>query len=354
MLLTDQYIHNKSIMICLLGRPNAGKSSLVNYLMGFDLSPVTSKPQTTRNRFNCIFTIDHTEVVLIDTPGIHRSGKEINKRMNDQAIEAAVDGGADINLLLLDLTSNIEDDFKELLYNLGANLTKSWIAFTKSDLVKMEEIDLEAIFAKIKEQAPMVEKYFVVSNQDGSGIHLLTGAICDQAQSGRHLYPSGECSNKTERFFATEYIREQAFEVLHDEIPYEVAVVIDEYKDFRGKSEDYVDIVMKKINCSEEQELSAPTSRSVNDKPKEPLAALISASILVNRPSQRGIVVGKSGAVIKIIGTRARQKIQAMVGGKVRLNLHVKVSPQWFKNNHVLQEMGLPRSTNSTRVWRQN
>ncbi|MBT7610599.1 MAG: KH domain-containing protein, partial [Bacteriovoracaceae bacterium] len=124
--------------------------------------------------------------------------------------------------------------------------------------------------------------------------------------------------------FATEFIREQAFELLNDEIPYEVAVVIDEYKDFSD----------------------------MKGKEKKKIASHISASILVNRPSQRAIVIGSKGIMIKQIGTKSRKKIEAMVGGQVHLNLHVKVSPKWFKNNFVLEELGLPRAVDSARVWR--
>ncbi len=325
MLIEDQNPFNKSIMMCLMGKPNVGKSSLINNLLGFDLSAVTHKPQTTRNQFHCVFTIDHTEVVLIDTPGLHRPQVEMNRRMNGQ-IEEAMEG-VDLNLLLIDLTKDLiaeTKDFKELLER---ELTQTWIVFTKSDLVKVEELNLEEKFNQIKEIIPTVEKYFAISSTTDEGINILTGAICDHAQEGRHLYPGGQVSNKSERFFVTEYIREQAFELLKEEIPYEIAVVIDEFKDFRNL-------------------------RQKEEEGRSKLHALISATILVNRPSQRGIVVGKGGSIIKEIGTRARHKIEAMVGGQVRLNLHVKVSPKWFKNNFVLEEIGLPRVENSTRVWR--
>ncbi len=343
MLLKDQYIHNKSILICLLGNPNVGKSSLINCLLGFDLSPVTSKPQTTRTRFNCVCTIDHTELVLIDTPGIHSSGKEINIRMTGQATEAALDSGADLNLLLIDLTVNIDKQVEEITRNLQGELQNSWLVFTKKDLIDVEQFDFEKIAEKIKEKIPAIEKHFVISAKDEDGVHLLTGDICDCAQPGRHFYPEGECSNKSERFFVTEYIREQAFELLHEELPYELAVVIDEYCDFRNKKQDYMDMVNEAMGKNEQDTVP-------DDEYK--IVALISASILVNRPSQRGIVVGKAGSVIKEIGTKARKKIEAMVGGKIRLNLHVKVSPNWFKNNYVLQELGLPRVQSSGRVWR--
>lgn len=320
MLLTDQHPHNKQITVALLGKPNAGKSTLINYLLGFDLSIVSSKPQTTRNQFHCAFTVDRTEVVLVDTPGVHASGQELNKRMNGQAQFGSE--GVDLNLLLLDATKDVLGECKSFLKNFDGDLTKTWVLFTKSDRIEnLENKDYGSYFEKVKELIPSAEKFFVISGKEGDNVHTLTGDLCDAAEPGPHLYPDGSVSNKNERFFASEYIREQAFNTLKDELPYELAVVVDEFYDAKNKPENKVD-------------------------------AKISASILVNRPSQRAIVVGSKGSVIKEIGTNARRKIEAMVGGRVHLNLHVKVSPKWFRNNFVLDEIGLPRTAKSNRVWR--
>lgn len=320
MLLEDQHPHNKSIMIAVLGKPNVGKSSFINHLLGFDLSIVSARPQTTRNNFHCAFTIDRTEVVLVDTPGVHSNNQELNKRMNGQAQMGAE--GVDLNFVLLDLTTDIVAEFKDFLKNFEHPLSQTWVVFTKADLVNKEAVTLTETMKVLKELCPSIEKHFIISSKDGHNIHELTGAIQDAAQNGPHMYPNGDVSNKSQRFFATEYIREQAFRLLKEEIPYEVAVVIDEYKDVRKKDEE-----------------AAPEAH-------------ISASILVNRPSQRAIVVGRGGSIIKEIGVNARKKIEAMTGGKVHLNLHVKVSPKWFNNNFVLDEIGLPRTQKSARVWR--
>ena len=320
MLLENQHPHNKQISIAVLGRPNAGKSSLINHLLGFDLTIVSAKPQTTRNQFHCNFLIDRTEVILVDTPGIHSTNQELNRRMNHQAVLGSE--GVDLNFVLLDLTSFLVEDFKEILKGLDGELERTWIIFTKSDLSRINEDKVKEIYPKLVALCPAIERYFMISTTDGNNIHQLTGAIQDASLPGPHLYPNGDVSNMSERFFVTEYIREQAFRILNEELPYEVAVIIDEYKDMK--------------------------TRDVKSK----VEAHISASILVNRPSQRAIVVGSQGSVIKEIGTEARKKIEAMVGGKVHLNLHVKVSPKWFNNNFVLDEIGLPRSQTQARVWR--
>ncbi|HXH29581.1 MAG TPA: GTPase Era [Bacteriovoracaceae bacterium] len=319
MLLEDQHPHNKAIMIAVLGKPNVGKSSFINHLLGFDLSIVSPKPQTTRNQFHCAFTIDRTEVVMVDTPGVHSTSQELNKRMNGQAQMGSE--GVDINFVLVDLTTNMVPEFREFVKNFDAPLSRTWVIFTKADLIEKETFDLSSTVEELKKLCPTIEKYFMISTVDGHNVHALTGAIQDAAENAPHLYPNGDASNKSERFFATEYIREQAFRLLKEELPYEIAVVIEEYKDVKKKEPD----------ISESH---------------------ISASILVNRPSQRAIVVGRGGSIIKEIGMNARKKIEAMTGGKVHLNLHVKVSPKWFNNNYVLDEIGLPRSQKSTRVWR--
>lgn len=333
MLIEDQHPHNKSIMLSVLGAPNVGKSSLINYLLGTDLTIVTDRPQTTRNKFHCILEIDHTEIILVDTPGLHKSNQELNKRLNQQAIEGV--GGVDINLLLIDLTEDIIPQFKNFVSLVGdkaQKMTRTWVIFTKSDRVKnSDEMPLEKIIEFAKELLPSIENYYIVSSVSENNMNVLTGAIVDAGIPGPHLYTDGEISNRNERFFATEYIREQAFELLKDEIPYEVAVIIDEFKDMKPSSADFHNPKAK----------------------KEKITNHISASILVNRPSQRAIVIGSKGEMIKRIGMRSRQKIEAMVGGQVHLNLHVKVSPRWFQNNFVLEEIGLPRAINSGRVWKQ-
>jgi len=312
----------KSIMVAILGRPNAGKSSLINHLLGFDLSVVTHKAQTTRNQFHCCMNIDQTEIVFVDTPGIHFANQEMNKRMNEEAMRGAK--GADLNLYLVDLTSPVLEEIKKFRDAYKGNLNKTWVVFTKSDLAKFEASD--ELKEQIKELFPEVENFFSVSSKTGDNIHLLTGGLCDEAKPGFHLYPDGDVSNKPERFFVSEYIREQVFKCLNEELPYEIAVTIEEFKDWRKYDETDLEDVRVRVQ----------------------------AMILVNRPSQRAIVVGKGGSQIKRIGERARKKIETMLGCKVFLKMHVKVSPKWFSNNFVLEELGLPRALNSKRVWRKN
>jgi GTP-binding protein Era len=258
---------------------------------------------------------------MVDTPGLHKSSQEFNKRLNEQAREGTE--GADLNLILIDIARDILTQFTDFKENFQQELGPTWVVFTKADKVEdAEKLPLAEVFERAKQILPSLTKFFLISAKEGMNIHQLTGALCDTAQPGPHLYPDGDVSNKNQRFFVTEYIREQAFELLKDEVPYEVAVIIDEYKEVKGKTDPKI------------------------------FESHISASILVNRPSQRAIVIGSSGSMIKEIGIRSRKKIEVMTGGPVHLNLHVKVSPKWFTNNFVLEEIGLPRAKDSNRVWR--
>ncbi len=318
MLIKDQHFKNKSITIALLGAPNVGKSTLVNAFLGFDLSPVTPKAQTTRNRFTGVFIMDYTEVILVDTPGIHASGQEMNIRMNGQAFEGAET--ADLNFLMIDLTQNIQQQFQSFFKLYPEALQKTWVLFNKSDQTTVTMEACAQAFQTQQQERPELEQFFVISAKQEENLHLLYTAIEKTAESSPHRYRDGAISNKSERFFVAEYIREQAFLCLKEELPYELTVVIEDFQDFRGERDD--------------------------------LVASISAVILVNRPSQRAIVIGAKGSVIKKIGTQARAKVEALLGGQVGLNLHVKVSPRWFKNNYVLEEIGLPRVQKSARVWK--
>ncbi len=323
MLIEKQHPHNKSLTVCTLGKPNTGKSSLINNFLGFDLSIVSSKPQTTRNRFSCVTVIDRTEIVFVDSPGLHKSSWEINLRMNQEALFASQ--GADLNLIFVDQTAaDLKKEIDELILLIPENLGQSWLVFSKNDLIERTSEELQDAFNYACEKIANLQKYFSISSKSQDNIHLLTAALCEQAPSHPHLYPNGDVSNKNVRFFAAEYIREQLFKKLRDEIPYECAVIIEEFKD---------------------------TARSQEENPKG-VVAQISAAILVNRPSQRAIVVGSGGSVIKEIGSKARAKIEALMGGQIMLKLHVKVLSKWFNNNFVLEELGLPRAPKSHRVWR--
>ena len=323
MLLQNQHPLNKSLMVSVLGVPNVGKSSLINCLLGMDLSAVAQKAQTTRNQYHCVLSVDQTEIILVDTPGVHHSSKELNKRLKHQ-VQMGMEG-VDLNLVLLSLEGKLISQLETIVsvLELEKPFAPTWLVLTKADLYSQDSQNENPALHEIVEQAqkiiPDIERGFIISSRRQTNIHLLTGALMDRAKPGPHLYLDGSISNKNERFFVAEYIREQAFQVLKDEIPHELAVQVEEYREVEKGGK---------------------------------VGVYISACLLVNRPSQRAIVVGSKGSMIKNIGLQGRKKIEQMVRSKVYLNLHVKVSPKWFKNNFILEELGLPRAKDSTRVWR--
>lgn len=391
MLHYNQHPDNRSIMVSILGEPNVGKSSLINNLLGYDLSAVTDKPQTTRNKFHCVVNIDKVELILVDTPGFHFSGHEINKRYNQQALDGA--NGNDVNLLLIDPNKDVVTQVKNFVKKFDldpaalsekeraikeklargnghregyrrANIDQNnlWIAFNKIDKILSEgasnsELDgvgvekvRQVFIDQVKSNLPfLVDKFFFISSKNGTGIHELTAALYDNAPSSPHLYSEDRISNKNERFFVCEYIREQAFNLLKEEVPYELAVVIDNY--LEGAAANACNANYANNNGVEEDRRER-ANESVSGSEKEKLVARIEATILVNRPSQRAIVIGKGGGLIKEIGIRSRKRIEELLGGKVFLGLHVKVCPRWFCNNSILKDLGLPMAKDSVRVWR--
>jgi GTP-binding protein Era len=369
MLLMNQHPHNKSIMVSVIGVPNVGKSSLINTMMGFDFTIVSPKPQTTRNAYHAVVTIDHTEIIFVDTPGLHKAKKELNRRMNGQAIEGGEE--CDLQIVLLDATKNLAQQLSELKQHLPENIQNVWIVVNKVDLVPdffaLNDGQKKDLMVALKMEIKTASKLFLISAKTEENIHLLTQAICEAAQPGPHLYGGGQMSNKNERFFVGEYIREQAFEILKDELPYELAVVIEEFKYSKKRareeqshnhlSHNHLSHNHLSHNHLSHNHLSALENKQAmlesarDDEKRAEDHGRISASLLVNRPSQRAIVVGKQGAVIRSIGIGARHKIEKFLGTKVFLNLHVKVSPKWFTNNAILEELGLPRVKDSTRVW---
>lgn len=319
MLFEHQYPHNRSLVIAVVGSSNVGKSTLINSYMGMDLSIVTNRPHTTRHQLKCVAMIDHTELIFIDTPGVHLSHQELSKRMNGQARTAFQ--RADLNLLLLDLTSDLLAQYQTLSQYFTGPWQKTWLVFNKMDQVQdpLLRAKIPLLYERFQQWIPEVEKYFMISAEQEENIHKLTAALLDEAPNRPHQFPGGEVSNRSERFFAMEYIREAAFEILREEVPYELAVQIDEYKQVREG---------------------------------EAALRMISATIIVNRPSQRAIVIGAKGANIKEVGTNARKKIEKMTEERVFLNLHVKVTSKWFTNNKILESLGLPRVKESKRLWK--
>jgi GTP-binding protein Era len=308
MLIKNQNPKNRTITIPVLGLTNSGKSTFINNITGNHLNLISKHPQATRNSIHSVYHKDFYELVFVDMPGFFETiSLELNLRMKGE-----IDKNLKENFFLL-LIDSSRYELKYLIPFLkDLHLKKTWIIFTKKDL--NENFLAENAFQELKTTFPNLhlEKFFFNFTYEE-----LRKELFSLTESRHHVYPHGDLSDKNIRFFAAEFIREAAIENLRDEVPFETTVLIEDFKEaLDGK------------------------------------IAHIHASIVVNRPGQKTILIGKNGDLIKNIGIKARKKIEELVGGQVFLGLHVKVTPKWFKNNRLLEELGLFRTKESVRVWR--
>jgi len=285
-------VHRAGV-VALLGRPNAGKSSLLNRLLGSKLAIVSAKPQTTRSGILGIVTLPSTQLLLLDTPGFHAGEtRPLNVALNE--IVDRVAGACDAAALLVDLTRGWDDDYGALFERLTESGKPVLLVGTKADLARLDDVDWPA-----GARSPVA-----VSARTGAGIEELLVRLVALLPESPALYPGDELSDRPLRFLAAELIREAAFEALEQELPYSLAVEVVEYDENR------------------------------------PELVRIRANLLVERASQKQIVIGRGGRVIKRIGTRARQEIEQLVGTKVHLDLWVKVEPKWSRKPNRLKSLG--------------
>src|SRR5437016_1828644 len=289
----------KSGFVSIVGRPNSGKSTLLNHLVGEKVSIVTNKPQTTRRVVRGIVTRPEGQIVFLDTPGIH---KPIH-RMNERMMKAVREAMADIDLILLIVDASAEfgrgDEFTlDLLKAVTGN---KFLLLNKIDLVEKKNL-LPVIerYSKLGDFAEIVP----ISALSGENVELLLTQILKYLPEGPMFYPADQISDQPERAIAAEMIREKLILLTEEELPYSTAVVIDRFEEG------------EKIHR-------------------------IYASIFVDRESQKGIVIGKLGQKLKEIGTRARTDLEAFLGRNVFLELHVKVKKNWRDDEQTLRTLGL-------------
>jgi GTP-binding protein Era len=277
-------------IVALLGRPNAGKSTLLNRLLGTKLAIVTAKPQTTRSRILGILTREDAQFVLLDTPGMHASTKALNVALNDIVDEVVK--GCDVAVLLVDGTRGWDGEHAAFVAQLAAAGTPLLVVANKSD---------NASRPAWPDDAPRPLR---VSALTGAGVEALLGQLRELLPESPPLYPVDELSDRPMRFLAAELVREAAFDALSQELPYELAVEVVDWDEKR------TDLVR------------------------------IRANLIVERASQKQIVIGRGGQVIKRIGVRARREIERLVENKVHLDLWVKVEPRWSKKPKRLKSLG--------------
>jgi GTP-binding protein Era len=286
--------------VAVIGAPNAGKSTLVNALVGQKVAIVSAKAQTTRARLMGIALEGPAQVLLVDTPGIFDPRRRLDRAMVTAAWTGAQD--ADLILLVVDAAARLKPQFAEIVAGLEKRDHPLFVALNKVDLVKKP--DLLALSAELAARLNP-DRVFMISATQGDGVIDLKHALADAMPEGPWLYPEDEVSDATDRVIAAELTREQIVNRLHQELPYATAVETETWEDRPDGS------------------------------------TTIRQQILVERDSQKAIVIGKGGRQLKEIGAIAREEIARHLGRPVHLFLHVKVNPKWDEDRSLYRDIGL-------------
>ena len=286
--------------VAVIGAPNAGKSTLVNALVGQKVAIVSPKAQTTRARLMGIAIEDRAQILLVDTPGIFAPRRRLDRAMVAAAWTGAQD--ADLVLLVIDAAGAVTDEVDLILAGLADRRQPLFLALNKIDLVDKKA--LLGLSARLTERLNPAQ-VFMISAAQGDGVPDLKRALAEAMPEGPWLYPEEEVSDATDRMIAAELTREQVVNQLHQELPYATAVETETWE----------------------------------DRPDGSTA--IRQQILVERDSQKAIVIGKGGRRLKAIGAAARAEIAEHLGRPVHLFLHVKVNPRWDEDRSLYREIGL-------------
>lgn len=296
--MTEQQFH--SGFAAIAGRPNVGKSTLLNAILGEKIVITSDKPQTTRNRIQGIHNVENGQIVFVDTPGVHRASSRLNRSLVDTALEAVQ--GVDVVLFLVEATSRPSAEAEMMAEVLACVTVPVLLVINKVDLVEKE-----SLFKQMEEYSRMHDFCEIVplSASKGDGVDRLVQLVCNRLPIGPAYFPDDILTDLPERFVVAEMIREKVFRLTRDEVPHSVAVQVESFK----------------------------------ERPANGLIS-ISASIIVERDSQKGIIIGRRGDMLKRIGTAARFEIEKFLAQRVFLELFVKVSRDWSDNPQKLKEFG--------------
>lgn len=292
----------KSGFVSLIGRPNAGKSTLLNRIVGEKVAIVSDKPQTTRTRVLGVKTYPGTgQIVFVDTPGVHKPTHRLNARMVDTALEAMRE--VDLVALVVDVSVKSGPGDRFLMKILQDAARPAVLVLTKVDLVSKPK--LLPLLEQYQRDYPFAE-FVPVSALDGTNVEALEQVLLAQLPEGEPLYPDDYLTDQPERVYVAEIVREKVLQLTHDELPFSTAVVVDRF-----------------------------------DEAGEDGLMQVYCTILVERDSQKPIVVGKGGSMIKAIGTAAREELERFFATRLFLDLHVKVKSEWRNDNRVLDDLGV-------------
>ena len=287
----------KSGFVSIVGRPNAGKSTIINALLERKLSIVTEKAQTTRNSIKGIYDDGEYQIIFIDTPGIHKASHSLGKFMNKEALDSAKD--VDANILVVDASRKFDAGDQFINETLSKEIPL-FIVINKIDLMRLPEV--QEIKATYKEMYPHA-KILEASAIENFGIDELLKEVKGVIKEGPRYFAEDQLTDKDSSFMISEVIREKLLKLLKDEVPHDLAVRVDEIK---SKKE----------------------------------AVFIRATIIVDKESHKGIVIGKGGKRIKAIGMKARKDLEEFYNKRIFLELFVSVKEDWLNNPRILKELG--------------
>lgn len=294
-----EQIH-KSGFVSLIGRPNVGKSTLMNHIVGQKVAIMSDKPQTTRNKIQGVYTSADGQIVFLDTPGIHKPKSKLGDWMVKKAQETL--GEVDLILFLVDAAEGMGPGDRWIIQLLENVCTPVFLVVNKIDRVHPD--DLLPLIDAYRELFSFAE-VVPISARNGNNTGTLVRLIMERLPEGPAYYPSDQVTDHPERFIVSELIREKVLLLTHEEVPHSVAVVIEMMKERdHGKMVD------------------------------------VTATIYTERKSQKGILIGKQGAMLKEVGRQARQDIEKLLGSRVYLDLWVKVKKDWRNEEHLLREFG--------------
>ncbi len=287
----------KSGFVSIIGRPNAGKSTIINALLERKLSIVTEKAQTTRNSIKGIYDDGDYQIVFIDTPGIHKSNHELGVFMNKEALDSAKD--VDANILVVDASRKFDEGDRFINEQLSKEIPL-FIVINKIDLMRLPEVqEIKQKYAEVYPHAKLIE----ASAIENFGIDELLKEVKAVLKEGPRYFAEDQITDKDSSFMISEVIREKLLKMLKDEVPHDLAVRVDEIK---SKKE----------------------------------AVFIRATIIVDKESHKGIVIGSGGKRIKAIGMKARKELEEYYNKRIFLELFVSVKEDWLNNPRILKELG--------------
>ncbi len=299
----------RSGFVCLVGRPNTGKSTLTNALVGSKVAITSSRPQTTRHTIRGIVHREDFQIVLVDTPGLHRPRTLLGKRLNDLVRDTYSE--VDVIGLCFPADEVIGPGDRWIYEQIRSVAPRTTLVVV---VTKMDKVNRDRLAAQLMSVNDLVGEHAAaiipVSATTGEQVSELIDVLVDQLSTGPAFYPDGELTDEPEEVLMAELIREAALEGVRDELPHSLAVVIDEVSSREGRSEEQGPLID------------------------------VHALIYVERDSQKGIVIGKGGARLKEVGTSARHQIEKLLGTRVYLDLRVKVAKNWQQDPKLLGRLG--------------